>query len=67
METTVCPILLARRHGIHRLPQAASCMESLSPIPPYTGGPMEQPALLSDVINLWTRERSLLRPGKEAK
>ena len=59
---TRCPIRTAREHGLRSLPLAASGMESMTPTLPYSGGLLEQPAVLMDAISLWLEERAALKP-----
>ena len=71
MSSTICPIRVARDAGISLLPYAAGGMEGTSPVYPYGGGPLTQPAVLADAVTIYTNEKAradaLLRQPKGAK
>ena len=62
METTTCPERLAADYGLTGLGLACSGMESMTPVLPYSGGMLDQPAPLMDAANLWLQERATLKP-----
>lgn len=67
IRVTVCPVRTARELGLQTLALAASGMESMSPVMPYSGGPMEQPAVLMDAISIWMEEKASLKQQQPPK
>ena len=67
METTICPERLAADHGLTSIGLAGAGMESMSVTLPYSGGMLDQPAVLMDGLNLWLAERASLKPPPKGK
>ena len=56
LSSTECPILVAKQNGLTSLPMAASLASGMSPIMPYSGGSLEQPAVPMEAIAIWNSE-----------